>query len=202
MLKDRQFQEKKQKAGVPSMKQQALYYAGIGARKTPHDILLLMEQLGNKLREDGMILRTGHAPGADQAFERGAGGTAQIFLPWGTFEQDVHFSASRDEDGTVFFPKIFNEPNIGAWAFAAKVHPAWEHLSDGVKKLHARNVHQILGPDLARPTPVEFVICWTPDGEMVGGTATALQLADERDIPIHNLADEDTYDMAFEWAWS
>jgi hypothetical protein len=82
------------------------------------------------------------------------------------------------------------------------VHPAWDILSQGAQKLHARNVHQILGPDLSRPTPVEFVLCWTPDAQVVGGTATAIRLAQDRNIPVYNLADEDDYDMAFEWAWS
>jgi hypothetical protein len=180
-----------------------MYYAGIGSRKTPDDVLILMEQLGNKLREDGMILRSGHAPGADQAFERGAGGVAQIFLPWSTFEQDVAFSASRDpESSMVVYPTIHNEPDSEAFSYAASVHSTWNMLKHGAKKLHARNIHQILGPDLARPTPVEFVLCWTPDAQWVGGTATALTLASRRGIPIYNLADEDDYDLAFEWAWS
>lgn len=201
LRRDEEFLQKKQKEGQPSMKK--LYYAGIGSRKTPDDILILMEQLGNKLREDCMILRSGHASGADQAFERGAGGAAQIFLPWATFEQDIPFNASRDpESGLVVHPTIYNDPQKGSWTRAAEIHPAWGNLSHGAQNLHARNVHQILGPDLARPTPVEFVICWTPDGQWTGGTATALVLAHRRDIPIYNLADEDDYDMAFEWAWS
>jgi hypothetical protein len=200
-LRDRQFLEQKQQKGSPAMKKnKKLYYAGIGSRKTPDYILDLMEQLGNRLREDGMILRTGHAPGADQAFERGAGAQAQIFLPWKTFQQDVGFGASLD-DGVVRYPTIFNDPSPQAFDIARAVHPAWDYLTLGAQRLHARNVHQIVGPDTALPTPVEFVLCWTEDGEKIGGTATALQLAEDRDIPIYNLANEDDYDMAFEWAW-
>lgn len=199
--RDKAFLQKKQKEGVPSMRK--MYYAGIGSRKTPDDILVLMEQLGNKLREDCMILRSGHAPGADQAFERGAGGAAQIFLPWATFEQDVPFSASRDpETSVVVHPTIFNSPQSVAFDVAAQVHPAWANLSHGAQNLHARNVHQILGPDLSRAMPVEFVICWTPEGIVQGGTATAIRLAEKHRIKVYNLADEDHYDMAFEWAWS
>lgn len=185
------------------MANKKLYYAGVGSRKTPPYVLILMEQLANKLREDGMILRTGHAPGADQAFERGAGGAAQIFLPWATFEQDADFSASRDPDtSNVVKPQIFNEPTNEARNIAMLVHPMWPGLTPGSQKLHSRNAHQILGPQpQALPTPVEFVICWTPEAQLVGGTATAITIAQNRDIPVWNLADEDTYDMAFEWAW-
>lgn len=51
-----------------------------------------------------------------------------------------------------------------------------------------RNVLQILGGDFE--TPVERVVCWTLGGRVVGGTATALRLAMQYDIPIVNLATE------------
>lgn len=179
-----------------------LYYAGIGSRSTPGDILVLMERLANVLREDGFILRSGHAPGADQAFERGAGAQAEIFLPWATFAQDAAFSASRDpETGVVSHPSIYDEPGYGSFAMAARYHPAWGNLSEGAQKLMARNCHQILGPEILKPRPVEFVLCWTPDGQLSGGTAQAIRIAEDMNIPVWNLADEETYDMAFEWAW-
>ena len=197
--KDEEFRQKKQKARSEMSK---TYYAGIGSRSTPEDILVLMEQLGNRLREDGLILRSGHAPGADQAFERGAGSQAQIFLPWRTFEQDAAFVATNDpETGDVVDPMITDDPAEDAFHYARKIHPAWDSLSQGAQKLHARNIHQILGPNLARPTPVAFVLCWTPGGITSGGTATAIVAAEEREIPVYNLANVDTYDMAFEWAW-
>jgi hypothetical protein len=34
------------------------------------------------------------------------------------------------------------------------------------------------------------------------GHGHRVQLAEDRDIPVYNLANEDDYDMAFEWAWS
>jgi len=201
LKRDREFMQKKDRQGQPSMKK--LYYAGIGSRSTPDYILELMEQLANMLRLDGMILRSGHAPGADQAFERGAGSQAQIFLPWRTFEQDAAFSASRNpETGEVSHPMIFNEPSDDAFDLARDLHPAWLSLTMGARLLHARNTHQILGPEpAALPTPVEFVLCWTPNAQPIGGTGQALRIAMEKDIPIWNLADESTYDMAFEWAW-
>lgn len=48
------------------------YYAGIGSRNTPADILDLMTHLARRLDSRGYTLRSGGADGADAAFERGA----------------------------------------------------------------------------------------------------------------------------------
>jgi len=55
----------------PDQRTRPPYYAGIGSRKTPPDILALMEACAYKLARYGWNLRSGGAPGADQAFERG-----------------------------------------------------------------------------------------------------------------------------------
>ena len=57
--------------------------------------------------------------------------------------------------------------------------------------MHSRNCHQILGYDLQ--SPVDAVVCWTPDGNVVGGTATAIRIALKYNIPVFNLgcADKD-----------
>jgi len=48
------------------------FYAGIGARATPPEILSLMTRAAFALTKRGYVLRSGHAIGADSAFERGA----------------------------------------------------------------------------------------------------------------------------------
>jgi hypothetical protein len=203
LRRDKEFLDKKLKARESDMADmKKLYYAGIGSRQTPDYILALMRQLGERLRDDMMILRTGHANGADQAFEWGAGAAAQIFLPWRTFNQDDAFIGSKDENGNDVHPMIYNDPTQEARVVAAQYHPAWAHLGPGPQNLHARNAHIILGPKpQSRPTKVEFVICWTPDGKFSGGTGQALRIAHYHGIPIYNLYDEDVYDFAFEWAW-
>jgi hypothetical protein len=70
-------------------------------------------------------------------------------------------------------------------AIAAKHHPAWYRCSDAARKLHARNVHQILGRDLASPS--KFGVCWTADGQASGGTGQALRIADAYGIRVFNL---------------
>jgi hypothetical protein len=148
-------------------------YTGIGSRETPSEVLGVMEELGRALAVAGWILRSGGANGADSAFERGAdrgGGQKEIYLPW----QGFNGNASP----------LFNTP-AHAERIVAPVHPAWDRRKPKARMLQARNVLQVLGQDLA--TPTHLVLAWTAGGELVGGTATALRLAEERHIPIINL---------------
>ena len=68
---------------------------------------------------------------------------------------------------------------------ASEVHPAWDRCNEWARGMHSRNCHQILGYDLQ--SPVDAVICWTPDGAVVGGTATSVRIAMKYDIPVFNL---------------
>lgn len=149
------------------------FYTGIGSRETPGEIEVLIAKVARICARDGRVLRSGAAPGADAMFEKHArahGGRCEIWLPWPGFE---------GHESTLL-------PSPEAFDIAATVHPAWSRLRGGARKLHARNVHQVLGADLC--TPSSFVVCWTPGGETVGGTATALRLAERNSIPIMNLA--------------
>ena len=162
-------------------------YTGIGSRSTPNKILRQMEQIAVRMREIGWMLRSGHAPGADQAFERGAFGQAQIFKPWASFEHEVPVLGAP-----------FHTPTHEAYVIAAEFHPRWKFLTRGAKMLHARNSHQILGPFLN--DPVKFVVCWTPDGKASGGTGQAMRIAESEGIPIYNLFDlERTREFQEEW---
>ena len=72
---------------------------------------------------------------------------------------------------------------------ASEVHPAWDRCNEWARGMHSRNCHQILGYDLQ--SPVDAVICWTPNGKIQGGTATAIRIAMKYDIPIFNLGVQD-----------
>lgn len=146
-------------------------YAGIGSRRTPAPILQILTDLASRLAQSDYLLRSGHAPGADQAFERGAGTHAEVYLPWPTFEASVKCVAGYQQA----------YPSPQAVQMAAVHHPAWDRLGRGPRSLHARNCHQILGRDL--DDPASFVVCWTPDGATTtpgpssGGTGQALRIA-------------------------
>lgn len=159
-----------------------LIYAGIGSRKTPADIYSLMMEMGEELAQMGWTLRSGHADGADRAFEIGARhgrGEMEIYLPW------HGFNGGRGQD-TYIVPRLTPE----LVQLAERYHPNWGSCSDAAKKLHARNGCQILGLDLK--TPCTMVICWTPGGQGGGGTGQALRIAKAYGIPVFDLALEKT----------
>jgi hypothetical protein len=138
------------------------YYAGIGSRETPEDILKLMENIAMELSNDSQLwtLRSGGAKGADTAFQRGSEMISHIY---------------KAKNATPDAIKI-----------AMEHHPAPQHCNDYVKKLHGRNAIIILGPDLK--TLVEFVVCWTYKGNLQGGTALGIRIAETNNIPVFNLA--------------
>lgn len=156
------------------------YYAGIGSRETPRDILELMTELSSQLEREGWILRSGGADGADGAFEGGVQNKAnmEIFLPGSYFRGKV--SGKR-----TYIDATSLESYKEALETVYKFHPAPHRLSDFPKKLMARNAMQVLGPDLK--TPSSYVIAWTPSGEICGGTGQALRMAIFYGIPIINL---------------
>src|SRR5262245_13564453 len=126
------------------------FYTGIGSRQTPPEILKLMTTIAAKLADEGWTLRSGGAPGADAAFEYGLHDLhpREIYLPWKGF--NGHPNGIVMQDATVDMAR--------AWAQA--VHPAWDRLTVGGRKLHTRNAYQVLGRTLAAKS--RFVVCWTP----------------------------------------
>jgi hypothetical protein len=158
------------------MKDKKLFYTGVGSRSTPSYVLLRIEKIAAYYYSKGWWLRSGGAEGADNAFEVGHyyHTNKEIYLPYNGFN-------GRTEDEC-------NIITISAECFdiAASIHPNWKACSDFAKKAHARNVHQVLGRDLS--TPSEFLLCWTQDAKLVGGTRTAIVLATQNNIPVFNLA--------------
>lgn len=145
------------------------FYAGIGSRETPENIINFMTQIAFCLSSEGYVLRSGGADGADIAFEKGAS-FKEIFLPWKGFNNSK----------SPFVPITKEAEDI-----ARKFHPIYDQLKQGAQKLHSRNVYQVLGKDLK--SPVEFIICWTKDGKSSGGTGQALRIAQAYNIKIYNL---------------
>jgi len=152
------------------------FYAGIGARKTPVNVLDLMTQLACKLEQDGWVLRSGGANGADTAFERGVVDPAnkEIYLPWRGFNGNSS-----------------NLCNVlpAAFEMAERYHPAWNRCGPAARKFHGRNCYQMLGKALLKPS--SMVVCWTPDAAVTGGTGQALRIAIDKGIEVCNMADPD-----------
>lgn len=147
------------------------FYAGIGSRQTPPEILKGMEMIGYILSEEGYTLRSGGAIGADTAFEDGcdqAEGQKEIFR------------AKDCEDWAIDTAAKYMPPD----------RPPIGKMKPYVQKLLGRNMMQVLGSK-ENPQKVDFIICWTmaevKDG---GGTGYAMRCAQDNGIPIYNLRDE------------
>lgn len=150
-----------------------MHYTGVGSRETPVEWCDTFTTIASELyRRYGAILRSGHADGADIAFELGCDnvlGKKEIYLPWRGFN-------GSDSSLVVAHPKAFET--------AKQYTPYWGNLKDSVHKLFARNTHQVLGIHLTSPS--DFLVCWTPNGKLVGGTRLAIEIADAYDVPIFN----------------
>jgi hypothetical protein len=162
--------------------------AGIGSRKTPFHILSEMREIGAWCRESSIWVRSGHAEGADYAFEEGAQEYCIAYLPWTGFNNKLartkaHFCLPLEQMFSQYSKLI------------KKYHPASDKLSSGALKLMKRNCCQVLGNKL--DSPVFAVICWTPQSlssmgmpEWKGGTGFACRMAFDYTIPILNMYEE------------
>ena len=157
-------------------------YAGVGSRKTPSGILIIMTAIAIKMANYGYFLYSGGAEGADKAFEAGAGNKKRIFYA--------------------------NNATQQAMDIASQFHPKWQACSAYARKLHGRNAFQILGPELNHK--VAYCICWTPDGAQshaersikTGGTGTAISIADHFGVPVINLANPEQLKTWGDWAYT
>lgn len=164
-------------------------YAGIGARKTPDDVLRKMRNAAKSMATLGFILRSGGAEGADNSFEEGhdlgdvSGDHKEIFLPFKGFRKN-----ESPRFGT----------SLEARTIARTYHPAWHRLGDLGRDFMGRNAYQIMGSDFN--TPCDFVLCWTPDGKASGGTGQAIRHATAMEIPVLNFktnSDDEISDFIF-----
>jgi hypothetical protein len=148
----------------------AKYYSGVGSRETPPHIRKALTLIARELEALGYTLRSGGADGADMAFEEGVTSLKEIYLPWKGFNGNSS--------------KLFTVTQE-AITLARTIHAAPDRLTQVTEKFHGRNCYQVLGLDLK--TPSDFLICYTKDGVAIGGTRTAIVLAQKNNIPVLNL---------------
>lgn len=183
-------------------------YSGIGSRETPEDVLVIMEDAGYRLARIGFTLRSGKAAGADAAFQRGAqrfhkdsffgqqpSRIAEVYIPWKGFKGGDSLTDLYDIT-LDSLDREYPEHTEMRWEWVKEVHGGWEKLSQGARKLHERNIHQLFGPDLgqAYTNQSKFVIYYAPEtksGNPKGGTATAVNLAKKQGIRTLNLLHEE-----------
>jgi hypothetical protein len=142
-----------------------VFYTGVGNRNAPASALALCREVGAELAARGLTLRTGDASGADAAFRDGA--------------------TSVDAPGEVM--TYSPDDDLPPWAFdlaRSLVGPSeWLTRSAQVRRLFARSMLQVLGPDGRDPS--RFLLCWTrwrdSRAASAGGTRLAVRCADDGD---------------------
>ena len=170
------------------------YYTGIGSRKTPEPILSYMRYIAGTLNGYGYTLRSGHAVGADRAFESKAN-LADIYLPWEGFGvKPYKDDLGQIVSGNTIVMDDFKLPlHFDIYKQVCKnMGRSWGDMPSGVRKLTYRDVHQVIGHDRI-PIKSDFVICWTNES---GGTHYAMETANIFNVPVLNifeLGEEQTF---------
>lgn len=176
---------------LPAYTGTTMTYAGIGSRRIDgaidadfkRPVEEVMKEVATELEQLGYTLNSGHAEGSDRAFESGV----------------------KNEKNKQIFTK--NSATSRMYKIAREIHNKWNALGAYAKGLHARNTAQIFGQKL--DTPVDFVLCYTPDGAEAdartgaterligynrpnipntGGTGQAISMASMKGIPVINMA--------------
>lgn len=166
----------------------------IGSRETPIRAQNLITWFSSVVEQYQGIVRSGGAPGADSACERGITNpyAKQIFLPFS------NFNGVKSGVGVYSLDQLHSKHQQAAEDIASRFHPNWAAVlrNNVAVKLMTRNVFQILGPELNEPSDV--VVMWAKGSrshvakkdtqnrifDVPGGTGLAVRLAHHLEIPI------------------
>lgn len=155
-----------------------LVFTGIGSRLITLEEKNKIEEISKVFSSLNFTLRSGGAEGSDLAFESSfISSKKEIYIPWKGFNNST----------SNLYPE-----NVEHWdeaeQIASKAHPRWNYLKSSIKKLHTRNVYQVLGADLNSPS--DFIIYCADEneqGEVMGGTGQAIRVSNLYDIPKINV---------------
>lgn len=166
--------------------------ACIGSRALDQFCLGTCEKLGAWIVQCGHILDTGNAPGADQAFARGANQVrpdlVHLHLPWYNFERHaIH------DDNVVHLLDDLTEDRLKYYELVAQQHhPAWTRLSQGARKLMSRNSSILLPPP--HFTSVDLCLAF-PGRNRLGGTGQGMRIALSEGVRLIDLRDHNQEDL-------
>jgi len=168
----------------------------IGSRSAPTAHCEALIDIGVELMQLGGEGSSGGADGPDNSFtmalqdivrDTGMDGGlfGRIYLPWNGYNGLKH----GDMEGAVV---LVNDPVTVELAktMASIARGSFYGLTEGGIALHTRNAFPILGEDLRTHTDVVIISANTNSrGKVVGGTATAVNIARAIGKPVINLQD-------------
>lgn len=186
-------------------------FTGIGSRQTPKALLDIESEVAKRLANKNHIIRSGGAMGADQAFARGVRKSSnpdnlELFLPWEGFEGNYKITKNPD----LFFSDLSpEEQELFHKILQEVIEPRhYDNImrNPSARNLHGRNMLEVLGrPDPEgvpsellvelmgrkfRPSDAVLYSAPTRGGEVLGGTASAVELAHSLKIPNYNLYED------------
>ena len=171
-------------------------YTGVGSRNiTPKERSTIIS-VAAFLSNQGYTVRSGKALGADTAFAMGAVSNDHHrlvnYVPWKRF--------NNQEFGGDYYDKVLDDCNYDfCYQLAEQIHPAWERCSPAAKRLHARNILQVLGDHCNEPSKF-LLACSDEDkhGDVKGGTRTAWMCAKQYAVPVFNIRNRTKQEL---WAF-
>jgi len=148
--------------------------ACIGSRTINLDQEELFFQIGRFIVSGGDYISSGNALGSDQAFAKGGNSIKPenviIYLPWKTYET-YHLNPKN---------KICYEPKKEWFELTAPFHGGWNNLSQGVKRLMARNYGIVHRAD-------KVIVFLNHKKQGGGGTGQGVRIAESLKIPVLDL---------------
>jgi len=157
------------------------YATCVGSRNISSDEELIAIEVGKKLAEKGYTIRSGNAGGADIAFQQGAihygKDMTEVFLPWNGFNKPYIGNAYTPSDEYLAYAVGQLEQSVMPWV---------RNTKQAVQKLHGRNYYQVYGMD-NQVSDVCFYISDEDNGNVQGGTRTAVELCRINNVPCYNL---------------
>lgn len=161
--------------------------ACIGSRDIPPKTEGLMEQIGEYIASRGWYIASGNALGSDAAYARGANrvdpSKVILYLPWRTYNEELIVRGNR-----------YTFDIRPEWEDTAKeFHPAWNKLTQGVRKLMARNAGIISRAD-------KVIAYLNHSKSSGGGTGHGWRISGSKGIPRLDLATKEyNLDEIIEW---
>lgn len=144
--------------------------AAIGSRKITPEQRELFVNIGKFIVSGGDYISSGNAEGSDEAFATGGSlidpKRVIIYLPWANY--NTYFLHKNNN--------ILTSPKNEWFDLTAPFHPGWNNLTQGVKRLMARNYGIVYKADKV----IAFLNHKKPGG---GGTGQGWRIAESLNIP-------------------
>lgn len=147
-------------------------YACIGNRVLLPGAEEIIHKRVKEINDEGSLVRTGGALGADYLFEKYAKNCI-VYLPWTGFNHKTGIACDKlptFNKAMEMLYDIFTVERI-------------EFMSAGYRKLYVRNLHILLGIGL--DTPVDLVIAY--NNQTTGGTVATIEMARALGIKVEEL---------------